>query len=102
MAKTETGDSNQWRGEARALGRRLLTFGVLVASAIIDLAFLALWAVLHYLAVAVLERVGRLGHFNDLLLVIMQVIFDVSTLIVVVTYTARDLFLTIRRIWSLK
>jgi hypothetical protein len=95
---TEDSPATEWR----ALRHRLSMFGVFLASVIIDLAFVALWVLIHRLVGIGLERLGELEGFDRLVLAVIRVIFDVSTLSVIGAYTIWDLFQSVRRIWAMK
>jgi hypothetical protein len=91
------GASEEWH----ALGTRLQMLAVFLASAAIDLLFLALWVVVHRVVDLGIDRLGELEALDAFTLNVIRVFFTVSTLTVIGSYTVWDLLNTIRRIWSM-
>jgi hypothetical protein len=88
--------------EWHALRFRLGMLMVFLASAAIDLIFLALWIVVHQLVDGWVNKLGELQTLDAFTVNVIRVFFTISTLTVIGSYTIWDLIHTVRRIWSLR
>lgn len=87
--------------EATNIAVRLRVFGSVAVTSLIDLVFLLVWALLHKASQWGLQQIGDLAGVGDVMVQVLQWIFDVATLLVVVVYVVRDLVLSVRRIWRI-
>jgi hypothetical protein len=85
--------------EIKSLWSRLLLFGVLLAGVTIDLAFLVGWVFVIKLVDYLFERIIRPEGAGKVLRIVVESMFDLSTLAVLGTYIVRDLKRVIVRLW---
>ena len=83
-----------------ALKVRARTFMVLILGILVDLSFLVLWAGAEKLFELFLGWLGDEVGVAKLALVALEVIFDVSTLALVIAYISYDVSESIKRIWG--
>jgi uncharacterized membrane protein (DUF485 family) len=72
----------------------MMLFGVAI-----DLSFLIIWVILQKLASYAFEWLGELTGMTQVFRKTMEYVFDGATLALVVTYVARDLWLSAHRLW---
>jgi hypothetical protein len=86
-------------GEVKGLLRRLGLFALLLLGAVIDLAFIGVWIILHQWANHWFDQVGSLPRITHIDKQIMEIMFDGATLTLLAAYVVRDLYLSVRRLW---
>jgi hypothetical protein len=77
--------------DLRSLASRMFWFAVVLLGAIVDTAFLSGWIALYKISTRVFDWLGTVDGLNGLVLGIIQFVFEMSTLILVLTYVVVDL-----------
>ncbi len=88
--------------ELQELTERARIFSGFLATAAMDLLFLAGWVLLHEGADLVFNELRELQWLERSFQTALTIVFNVSTLIVVVAYIAKDVRDTVVRIWGRK
>jgi hypothetical protein len=86
--------------EFKGLVGRLLLFLVTVASIGLDLLFVLAWVWLHVQAHHYIESIGKLGAISGTIAIILEVAFNIATALIVLSYVAHDLYVSVRRHWK--
>ena len=84
----------------RALLDRIKTFGVVALSIVIDLFFVAIWAVLHQGFDILMQHLRIQGGLNAIAATTLEYVFTIFTLGIVIVYVVADFFSSARRIWK--
>jgi len=78
---------------------RLKVFAICTACILVDVCLLMLWVVAQWGLEAVIKKLEMAGSIPTWGLLVFEIIFAVSTLIVVVFYICIDLAMITRRAW---
>lgn len=85
--------------ELLSFAKRLVVFAVTVASIAVDLAFVLAWVWLHVKAHYYIEEMGTLEGVSGDIAVGLEIAFNVVTALIVLSYIAHDLYISVRRHW---
>jgi hypothetical protein len=88
-----------WR-DLKDLGAQLLTFAVILLAVVIDLAFIAAWALLHHVFEELVMHRLKLEGLDRFSLGLFRWVFNGLTLYAVLLYVVKDALRIFHRVWD--